>query len=110
MSCVDVADGFSVKTVDRKSNWFHNSLQHLQQWPGWNHFKQRSHVKYQSGASLADGATWCATRNTTNAANAAASSTLIRSIYHIIKSLEFIIHSLNLLQAADQRRFVGFFR
>jgi len=103
MSCVDVADGFSVKTVDRKSNWFHNSLQHLQQWPGWNHFKQRSHVKYQSGASLADGATWCATRNTTNAANAAASSTLIRRRISE-DSLDFFDKFATIRQRAERPR------
>ena len=89
MSRFSVMDSLgSVKTVDRKSSWFHNSLQHLQQWQGWNHFKQRSHVKcHQSPAAPGDGATWCASRNTTNLAGR---TTDIRYFGSVILVLGFL--------------------
>ena len=70
MSCINVVDGIAGgKNGNRRSSWFYNSLQHLQQWQGWNHFKQRSRVKYHSGVSLhappLDDATWRPARNPT---------------------------------------------
>jgi len=102
MSCANV-DGFgkgsgrlqgTMRSLLGDSNWFHNSLQHLQQWQGWQHFRNKP-----NGDKFAnDRSTWYVGPN----ANVAQFTVIARHISE--DSLDFFDKFATIRERADRPR------